>query len=744
MNAVITNDGHQLIVDKIQGGSNLNIDKIIVAKIDNRPAIPPKDFVKPTTGFVKEFNISGKGKIGNDKVVYSLKLPNTEGDYKINAVMLYSSEADKVVAVAFPEEYSKTKTTEDKYGNNVVENIILAFSDIAKITNITLDAEAWQYDAKVNPNLLINGNFKVWQRGESFTNLTKGTVVSLADKFNIGVYGTSSLNITKENGLKVKFLNSTTTGDNRLMQAVEKFTNKKQIYTVAVEMTGITGQLVQIFIRGYNKAGAVAKDVIHVMNCNGSKQLITKTGEMPADLNRIEVFLGLPIHNENNTLTIHSMKLEEGHHFTGFIKQSYAQDLLDCGPLKSGQYLTKDGNNFKWQGFNTAPVGSIILWGGTTPPDGYMECNGEAVNRNTYSSLFNKIGTTYGNGNNSTTFNIPDLRGEFVRGWDHGKGIDVDRQLGSSQGDEFKSHNHASWSSKQVIADYCGIDGNLATTNEGPAWKSNAILEDKGGSETRPRNVALMYCIKVCDMVTNPENIDIKKFLDDHEKNVAHHINPNLLINANFKVWQRGTNFTSSNLTSGAYSADRWAVNFATGKCNNFTKIDNGGCKINIVATGGSWSNTLRQKLEKAPNKAIATIKVKGTAGLKIKLMYQNIASSITTLESEVFTCNGAEQIFTASFNFSDSVGVDRKDLIIDLADYATGQVLEIYNVKLEEGDKFTGFTEQSYTLDLLESQRYCQILSTNNINFTDLRPLMRSNPTIIPFNSKYLYNAEL
>lgn len=71
-------------------------------------------------------------------------------------------------------------------------------------------------------------------------------------------------------------------------------------------------------------------------------------------------------------------------------------------------------------------VGQIIPLANETVPTGYLECDGSAVSRTTYADLFTAIGTAWGNGDGSTTFNVPDLRGVFLRGWDHGAGIDTD------------------------------------------------------------------------------------------------------------------------------------------------------------------------------------------------------------------------------------------------------------------------------------------------------------------------------
>ena len=81
------------------------------------------------------------------------------------------------------------------------------------------------------------------------------------------------------------------------------------------------------------------------------------------------------------------------------------------------------------------PTGMIAPFAMSTAPTGWLECDGSAVSRTTYADLFTALSTTHGVGDGSTTFNIPDLRGEFIRGWDNGKGTDSGRTFASSQTD---------------------------------------------------------------------------------------------------------------------------------------------------------------------------------------------------------------------------------------------------------------------------------------------------------------------
>jgi len=141
----------------------------------------------------------------------------------------------------------------------------------------------------------------------------------------------------------------------------------------------------------------------------------------------------------------------------------------------------------------SVPPGSVIAFAGAAPPSGYLQADGSAVSRTTYANLFAIVGLTYGLGDGSTTFNLPDLRGEFVRGWDDGRGLDDSRAFGSSQSDQLKSHSHTGPS---------GPAGNDATKTGGGERTSDTgqyetnYFPVAADTETRPTNVALLYCIK--------------------------------------------------------------------------------------------------------------------------------------------------------------------------------------------------------------------------------------------------------
>lgn len=157
-------------------------------------------------------------------------------------------------------------------------------------------------------------------------------------------------------------------------------------------------------------------------------------------------------------------------------------------------------------GVGPVPAGTVILHASSVPPAGYLKCNGAAVGRAAYAALFGVINTFWGAGDGSTTFNVPDLRGEFPRFWDDGRGVDSGRTFGSHQLDALQNFSgwiRSVWTGGGTITG--AFTGYPSSTNNKPGTGGGytfdiAFSPGPGGArvatETRPRNVALMACIK--------------------------------------------------------------------------------------------------------------------------------------------------------------------------------------------------------------------------------------------------------
>ena len=188
---------------------------------------------------------------------------------------------------------------------------------------------------------------------------------------------------------------------------------------------------------------------------------------------------------------------------------------LSGAPTTNNMAATKKYVDDEIAGIDTSdptPSGTIIYTARTTAPTGYLKANGAAVSRTTYADLFTAIGTIYGSGDGSTTFNVPDLRGEFVRGFDDSRGVDSGRTLGSAQAEMIGQHNHTvNDPGHSHSLNYTPIkDGGGICANRGDAGSCHDMstgggvngnttgitINNNSGTENRPRNVALLACIK--------------------------------------------------------------------------------------------------------------------------------------------------------------------------------------------------------------------------------------------------------
>ena len=217
--------------------------------------------------------------------------------------------------------------------------------------------------------------------------------------------------------------------------------------------------------------------------------------------------------------------------------------------IVNGGVLQTDGSgNLSFTLVQGVPTGSVFCMAVATVPSGYLECNGQSISRTTYAALFAVIGTQYGSASGST-FKVPELRGEFIRGFDNGRGADSGRSIGSHQSNNnaqhthTTSHNHSfsdsgTTSTKtlrgtvQQIAETYAVSGTASgvfsklgnfnsnatpvTIDPTPAggFAMNADHNHtfsvsgntsthsgntgpSGTTESRPRNIAMMYIIKV-------------------------------------------------------------------------------------------------------------------------------------------------------------------------------------------------------------------------------------------------------
>ena len=138
------------------------------------------------------------------------------------------------------------------------------------------------------------------------------------------------------------------------------------------------------------------------------------------------------------------------------------------------------------------PTGSITAYGGATAPSGYLLCNGAAVSRTTYDALFDIIGTAYGVGDGSTTFNLPDMRAAVPAGY---KAADANfGTLGATVGaathavssSEMPSHTHTG--PAHVHTGPSHTHTGPSHVHSGPAHSHGILLDQDEGGNSRPQS----------------------------------------------------------------------------------------------------------------------------------------------------------------------------------------------------------------------------------------------------------------
>jgi len=168
---------------------------------------------------------------------------------------------------------------------------------------------------------------------------------------------------------------------------------------------------------------------------------------------------------------------------------------------------------------NGTPAGGVIAFAGTNPPAGWLLCDGSAVLRTTYARLFAAVGTAWGSGDGTTTFNLPDLRGLFLRGVNGARTnftnvgttpVDPDvfsrtsgltggnsgNTVGSLQADELFSHTHLQRTDRLGYNNASGAFKYSANLSSTPFENMSGMLQNTGGNETRPKNAYVNYIIK--------------------------------------------------------------------------------------------------------------------------------------------------------------------------------------------------------------------------------------------------------
>lgn len=171
----------------------------------------------------------------------------------------------------------------------------------------------------------------------------------------------------------------------------------------------------------------------------------------------------------------------------------------------AGQVFVADGAGSGAYDNVANPAGTVIMFATDGVPTGYLECDGSSISTTTYATLFAVISYEYGG--SGASFNIPDLRGQFIRGYDNSAGNDPDAatrttrgdvaattgdQVGTVQGDAVEDHTHDDGGTTGASASNVSGSGNNYRVDA----DTGLMVTGTSSTETRPINITMMFCIK--------------------------------------------------------------------------------------------------------------------------------------------------------------------------------------------------------------------------------------------------------
>lgn len=433
MSASITLAGESQIALKQSQKKPLIVSKFIFANIPQLNPETPVDRAagKPPAGqIVHVYDIppENAGFVNPNQVVYSAQLGSDIGDWDFNWIGLEDADGLLFAVSYVPLQQKRKNIPPQQIGNNVTRNFLVAYDGAMQLTGITIDASTWQHDFTVRlagideRERLSNrelygracffGNSWAFGKGESGFQLGAGTAyiegirVSLAKALPItGAIpaGKIILDVCLERQLNDRAVTwkvvygekadyTDAAGVRHYCVPIAHYTSPTAFWDER-QPEPIAGPLVQHFAARDGdyanlRARGTTKEDVQLENLPNAKS------DDPAT-NSSEILA--------TTAALNKLHKQVGDSLTGMVA-----------------------------GFSMY-----------TAPAGWLACNGAAISRTAFAGLFARIGTFYGVGDGTTTFNVPDMRGLFPRAFDDGRGLDAGRAFGSFQDMALQSHAHA-------------------------------------------------------------------------------------------------------------------------------------------------------------------------------------------------------------------------------------------------------------------------------------------------------------
>ncbi|WJD63105.1 phage tail-collar fiber domain-containing protein [Pseudomonas kurunegalensis] len=494
MGASITLAGQSLIAQKQANKQVLNVARFVFANVPGLNPSAPVDRAAgkpPAAQLVYTTAVQRTGYVNPNQVIYSVVADSSVGDWDFNWIGL-ETEENILLAVAYVPLQQKRKNIPPlQIGNNLTRNFLVEYDGAQEITGITVDASTWQHDFTVRlagvdsrerlSNRDVYGRTCFWDAGLQL------------ERSGLGVYQMKA-GIAYIEGVRVAL------GEPAVVQLPALPT--KAWIDVALRRQG--NDVVPQWVVSFGSAKADYQD------SDGTLHYLVELASVDASGNITDQRQWQPI-----TMALVDHFAAKVGDYPALRARATTKDDVGLGNLPNAKSddPTSDSSDIlaTTKALRAAiaqlennQVGEVSFFDLDSPPPGFMRPNGAAVSRTVYARLFAKIGTRHGAGDGVSTFNLPDVRGLFIRVLDDGRNLDPGRVLGSTQADEIRSHSHT--------ASSAGAGGHTHSASTAEAGNHAHLVRsgvytpdgvDTSGEITEPRNIVNFGEAGVHDKLTS-------------------------------------------------------------------------------------------------------------------------------------------------------------------------------------------------------------------------------------------------
>ncbi|KAA0983767.1 phage tail protein [Pseudomonas sp. ANT_J28] len=464
MSASITLVGESQIAFKHAHKVPLIISKFIFANVPGLDPLAPIDrtAAKPPAGqIVHVYNIpkENAGFVNPNQVVYSAQLGSDIGDWDFNWIGLEDEDGGLFAVSYVPLQQKRKNIPPLQIGNNLTRNFLVAFDGAMQLTGVKIDASTWQHDFTVR----LAG---IDERERLSNRDLYGRSCFFGDAFQVVKVGNAfqlKPGLAYVEGIRLELASVFPIELPKLPSPIYLHVSLRRELNDVVSSWTLGFEANQV---DYTDSAGTRHYCIALADVTSSTMIDYRTTE--------------PITRP----LIQHLAARTGD-YKGLRARATTKEDVGLGELPNAKsddpktnsseiLATTAALNQLNQQTNEAIVGMVSAFAIIWAPPGWLKCNGAAISRTTFASLFARLGTLYGAGDGSTTFNLPDLRGLFPRAWDDGRGIDVGRGLGTYQ--EMLLHSHAHTATSTAAGDH----QHAAWTDAQGAHQHNAWADSQG------------------------------------------------------------------------------------------------------------------------------------------------------------------------------------------------------------------------------------------------------------------------